>query len=80
MVRTRSPHHKEETGFRHVERVRQWTSPEPLNTQSVGKPSVASYDSAVRFGTEMMVTSETFVTVETTVSRPTNADALADEV
>ena len=49
-----------------------------MNTQSVGKTSVAPYDSALRFRTEMMVTGETFVTVETTVGRPTNTDALAD--
>src|SRR6516164_7953973 len=37
-----------------------------------------SHDSALRFRTEIMVTGETFVTVETTVGRPTNTDALAD--
>jgi hypothetical protein len=37
-----------------------------------------SYDSALRFRTEIMVTGEAFVTVETTIGRPTDTDSLAD--
>ena len=45
-----------------------------MNAQSVRKSAVASYDSALRIRTEIVVTGKAFVTVKTTVGRPTNTD------
>src|SRR4051794_41148412 len=62
----------------HIQRIRQGTNPRPLGSHAIRETAVAPGNRALSGGAKILVPGKTLVTRQTTMSEPSEPDALTD--